>query len=338
MTAQIWILCWKRQANWPASYPVQGRDWLQHNPIPLIPGNVASTQMRVLRTALPKSAEQIQAAQSKARVPRVGVRIWPKCQFLAPPPLPGLAPPQALPPSTFPIPSPSQTYLLVLGSTEAKFGLHRSMHVFVPTQPTQNVAQICFTAHLHIQQICNTQRPAQETCASWEYNLDVDVIYKHILFKLRNIQGLVCMHLTYWHSIALLHTQRLLVLTAQTYRGLMLRPWLILLCKPACELLLLKSSIWIFLMMMICKEDFAEKKMRLWIMMWMYYVNVVKLHRLQSQAWQSCKIDPLIMQSTIYQHWKKNFWEHQVEKLLENEQIKILWDFKMPVDWHLEHT
>ncbi|XP_060537474.1 uncharacterized protein LOC132708990 [Pantherophis guttatus] len=47
-------------------------------------------------------------------------------------------------------------------------------------------------------------------------------------------------------------------------------------------------------------------------------------------------------------HWKlcqkfgfeysKNHWEHQVEKVLENEKLKILWDFRIQTDRHLVHN
>ena len=34
----------------------------------------------------------------------------------------------------------------------------------------------------------------------------------------------------------------------------------------------------------------------------------------------------------------KNWWEHNVEKVLQNEEINILWDFKIQTDKHLAHN
>ena len=31
-------------------------------------------------------------------------------------------------------------------------------------------------------------------------------------------------------------------------------------------------------------------------------------------------------------------WEHNVEKVLQNEEVKILWDFKIQTDKHLAHN
>ena len=34
----------------------------------------------------------------------------------------------------------------------------------------------------------------------------------------------------------------------------------------------------------------------------------------------------------------KNLWAHQVEKVSENEEVKILWNFWMQTDSYLEHN
>ena len=34
----------------------------------------------------------------------------------------------------------------------------------------------------------------------------------------------------------------------------------------------------------------------------------------------------------------ENWWEHNVEKVLQNEEVKILWDFKIQTDKHLGHN
>ena len=34
----------------------------------------------------------------------------------------------------------------------------------------------------------------------------------------------------------------------------------------------------------------------------------------------------------------KNQWEHQVRKVSENEEVKILWDFWIQTDRHFEHN
>ena len=34
----------------------------------------------------------------------------------------------------------------------------------------------------------------------------------------------------------------------------------------------------------------------------------------------------------------KNPWDHQIEKVSENEEVKILWDFWIQTDRHLEHN
>src|ERR1044071_6030581 len=33
-----------------------------------------------------------------------------------------------------------------------------------------------------------------------------------------------------------------------------------------------------------------------------------------------------------------NWWEHKVEKVLETDEVKILWDFKLQTDKHLAHN
>ena len=34
----------------------------------------------------------------------------------------------------------------------------------------------------------------------------------------------------------------------------------------------------------------------------------------------------------------KKWWEHNVEKVLQNKEVKILWDFKIQTDKHLAHN
>ena len=46
--------------------------------------------------------------------------------------------------------------------------------------------------------------------------------------------------------------------------------------------------------------------------------------------WNLCKKYHL----TASEKW----WEHNVEKVLQNEEVKILWDFKIQTDKHLAHN
>ena len=34
----------------------------------------------------------------------------------------------------------------------------------------------------------------------------------------------------------------------------------------------------------------------------------------------------------------KNWWEHKAEKIVKNEQVKILWDFHIQSDKHLAYN
>ena len=34
----------------------------------------------------------------------------------------------------------------------------------------------------------------------------------------------------------------------------------------------------------------------------------------------------------------KNWWDHKVEKVMESESVKILWDFRIQTDKHLDHN
>ena len=34
----------------------------------------------------------------------------------------------------------------------------------------------------------------------------------------------------------------------------------------------------------------------------------------------------------------QNWWEHKAEKIVENEQVKILWDFRIQSDKHLAYN
>ena len=46
--------------------------------------------------------------------------------------------------------------------------------------------------------------------------------------------------------------------------------------------------------------------------------------------WNLCK--------KYHLHASKKWWQHNIEKVLQNEEVKILWDFKIQTDKHLAHN